>query len=73
MLESRFAPNDGKKRFVIALKYEGETDYRYLVASDLTWRTDDIVQAFTLSVTARVISGVASHIQVEQTEALHVS
>ncbi|VFN00452.1 MAG: hypothetical protein BECKG1743E_GA0114224_103231, partial [Candidatus Kentron sp. G] len=25
------------------------------------------------SVTARVISGVASHIQVEQTEALHVS
>ncbi|VFN07114.1 MAG: hypothetical protein BECKG1743D_GA0114223_109851, partial [Candidatus Kentron sp. G] len=26
-----------------------------------------------LNVTARVISGVASHIQVEQTEALHVS
>ncbi|VFN04270.1 MAG: hypothetical protein BECKG1743F_GA0114225_109101, partial [Candidatus Kentron sp. G] len=25
-----------------------------------------------LSVTARVISGVASHIQVEETEALHV-
>jgi len=38
----------GKKRFIIALKYEGETDYRYLVASDLTWRTQDIVQAFTL-------------------------
>lgn len=38
----------GKKRFVIALKYEGETAYRYLVASDLSWRTLDIVQAFTL-------------------------
>jgi len=38
----------GKKRFVIALKYAGEEDYRYLLASDLTWRTQDIVQAFTL-------------------------
>ena len=35
------------KRFVIALKYEGETDYRYLVATDVTWRTLDIVQAYT--------------------------
>ena len=38
----------GKKRFVIALKYEGETDYRYLVASNLTWRTQDILQVATL-------------------------
>ena len=38
----------GKKRFVVALKYEGETEYRYLMAADLTWRTEDIVQAFTL-------------------------
>jgi hypothetical protein len=38
----------GKKRFVIALKYEGETDYRYLVATDMTWRTCDIIQAYTL-------------------------
>ncbi len=37
-----------KKRFVIALKYEGETEYRYLVASDMSWRTLDIVQAYTL-------------------------
>ena len=34
--------------FVIALRYEGEEDYRYLVASDLTWRTEDIVRAYTL-------------------------
>jgi hypothetical protein len=38
----------GKKRFVIALKYEGEEEYRYLVASDLSWRTLDIVQAHTV-------------------------
>jgi len=37
----------GRKRFVIALKYQGEEAYRYLVASDLTWRTLDIVQAYT--------------------------
>ena len=37
-----------KKRFVIALKYEGETDYRYLVASELPWRTQDILQVATL-------------------------
>ena len=37
-----------KKRFVIAVKYEGEDEYRYLVAKDLTWRTVDIVQAHTL-------------------------
>ena len=38
----------GQKRFVIALKYEGETEYRYLLATDLTWRTQDILQAATL-------------------------
>jgi hypothetical protein len=38
----------GKKRLVIALKYEDESDYRYLVATDMTWRTMDTVQAYTL-------------------------
>jgi hypothetical protein len=38
----------GKKRFVIALQYTGETECRYLVATDLSWRTLDIVQAHTL-------------------------
>jgi len=37
-----------KKRFVIALKYEGEEEYRYIIASDLSWRTVDIVEAYTL-------------------------
>ncbi len=38
----------GKMRFVIALKYEGEEEYRYLVASDVSWRTLDIIQAYSL-------------------------
>ena len=44
----------GKKRLVIALKYEGETDYHYLVATDMTWRTMDTVQAYTLRGLAEV-------------------
>ncbi len=36
------------KRFVIAIKYENEETYRYLIASDLSWRTLDIVQGHTL-------------------------
>jgi hypothetical protein len=38
----------GKKRFVIALKYPGEQEYRYLVATELSWRTIDIIQAYTV-------------------------
>lgn len=38
----------GQKRFVIALKYAGEQDYRYLVATELSWRTIDIVEAYSL-------------------------
>jgi len=37
-----------QKRFVVALKYEGEKEYRYIVASDLSWRHLDIVEAYTL-------------------------
>ena len=38
----------GCKRFIIALKYEGEEEYRYLIASDLTWRLTDVAAAYTL-------------------------
>jgi hypothetical protein len=37
-----------QKRLVIALKYEGETDYRYLVASDLSWRVVDGLEVYGL-------------------------
>jgi hypothetical protein len=43
-----FVPSHKKKRFVLALKYQGEEEYRYLIATDLTWRTIDIVECFTL-------------------------
>jgi len=36
------------QRFVVALKYEGEETYRSLIASDLSWRTLDMVQGQTL-------------------------
>src|SRR5437764_14541275 len=36
------------KRFIVAIKYEEEETYRYLMASDLTWRTLDIVQCHSL-------------------------
>src|SRR5262245_11839637 len=36
------------KRFIVAIKYEDEATYRYLMASDLTWRTLDMVQGHTL-------------------------
>lgn len=36
------------KRFIVAIKYEEEETYRYLIASDLSWRTLDVVQGHTL-------------------------
>ncbi len=38
----------GTKRFIIAVKNQDEAEYRYLVATDLTWRTLDILQCYTL-------------------------
>ena len=38
----------GKRRFIVALKYENEEEYRYLVASDLSWRHGDIARLYTL-------------------------
>jgi len=36
------------KRFVVAIQYEHEETYRYLITSDLSWRTLDIVQGHSL-------------------------
>lgn len=36
------------KRFIVALKYAEDETYRYLIASDLSWRTLDIVQGHSL-------------------------
>lgn len=43
-----FLKAHGCTRFIIALKYDGEEDYRYLVASELTWRLTDIAAAYTM-------------------------
>jgi hypothetical protein len=36
------------KRFIVAIKYDEEETYRYRMASDLTWRTLDLVQGHSL-------------------------
>lgn len=36
------------KRYIVALKYAGEEEYRYIVASELTWRLTDIATAYTI-------------------------
>jgi len=33
----------GKKLFIIAVRYEGETEFRYIVATKLSWRPEDII------------------------------
>jgi hypothetical protein len=35
-----------KKCLVIALKYEGEESYRYLIASNLSWQPIDVIKAY---------------------------
>ena len=41
-----YVPSHEKKRFIIALRYPDEKHCRYLMASNLSWRTLDIVQAY---------------------------
>ena len=36
------------KRLIVAIKYAEEETHRYLIASDLSWRTLDVVQGHTL-------------------------
>lgn len=38
----------GQRMYVIALKYEGEEESRYIVASDLGWRMKDVVETYSL-------------------------
>ena len=43
-----YVSSHNTQRVVVALNYEGEDTYRDLLASDLTWRTRDMVQGQTL-------------------------
>jgi len=38
----------GKKRFVMALRYTDQDEYTYVCATDVTWRTIDILECWTL-------------------------
>jgi len=38
----------GKKYTIIALKYDNEEEYRYVLASDMTWLELDIIKAFAI-------------------------
>lgn len=40
--------SQGKKRLIIALKYEGETNYRYIIAQNMTWRVQDVLEHYSL-------------------------
>lgn len=37
-----------KKRMIVALKYDGELEYRYLIATDMSWNARSIVQTYSL-------------------------
>lgn len=37
-----------QKYFIIALKYDHEADYRYIIAADMTWQDVDIIQTYAL-------------------------
>ncbi|HYX18670.1 MAG TPA: transposase [Nostoc sp.] len=43
-----FVRSLGRRMLIVALKYEGEDQYRYLAATDLTWRSMDIVKQYSL-------------------------
>jgi len=43
-----YVPSHKRKRFVIAIKYVGEENYRYLMASNLTWNMKEIIEMFSL-------------------------
>jgi hypothetical protein len=43
-----FVPSHQTKRFVIAMKYQGESECRYLMASNLSWNMKRIMEIFSL-------------------------
>jgi len=43
-----YVPSHKAKRFVIAVKYEGEKEYRYLMATNLSWNMKEVIEAFSI-------------------------
>jgi len=46
--ERLYVPSHSAKRFVIAVKYENEKDYRYLMATNLSWNMKEVMQTFSI-------------------------
>jgi hypothetical protein len=40
-------PSHKQKRFVIGLKYDGENEYRYLLAANLSWNMKHVMEAYS--------------------------
>lgn len=47
-LTTKVKAHAGKNRKIIALKYEDEEEYRYLVATDTSWLAESIIQSYAL-------------------------
>lgn len=47
-VRAKVKAHDWKKRVIIALKYSGEEEYRYLIASDLSWGASSIIKIYAL-------------------------
>lgn len=43
-----FIKSLGRKIHVIAMRYENESELRYIAAVDMTWRAEDVVKAYSL-------------------------
>lgn len=43
-----YIESHGEKRTVIAIKYSDEKEFRYIIATNMTWRDIDVIQAYTL-------------------------
>jgi len=43
-----YVPSHDTKRFVIAMKYEREKEYRYLMATNLSWNMKEVMEAFSM-------------------------
>jgi hypothetical protein len=43
-----YVPSHSSKRFVIAMKYDGEKEYRYLMATNLSWNMKEVMSAFSV-------------------------
>ncbi|MEM6698828.1 MAG: hypothetical protein AAF599_10560 [Bacteroidota bacterium] len=47
-LIAKVKAHDGTKRLIIAYKYKGEQQLRYLFATDMTWTVQSVIELFSL-------------------------